>query len=325
MFDNGKISVIVPVYNVESYLDRCLMSLESQTYRNIEIVLVDDGSTDRSGVLCDEAARRDARIKVIHKANGGLSDARNVGIAASSGEWIYLLDSDDYISPHCFSRMLAVALSNDSDIVECQFVRVYDYDEIDWGEPGGRVVTLDRDRALDKFLDYDGTWIMAWNKLYKASLFKSIVFPIGKLNEDEFTTPYLVDSCRRYSIVSDELYAYYQRPGSIMHSGFSDGRLDVLDAHAERYAYFSTKYPGAYEGVVAFHWYSCLIKALTRYRRDMSADQKRKIFSQREFCLRVLGKADLSLKRRVQIDMYRLLPRVGVSLSEKGASGWLQK
>lgn len=320
MSSNEKISVVVPVYNVASYLGRCLRSLGSQTFKNIEIILVDDGSTDGSGELCDDAACHDERIKVIHKANGGLSDARNVGIAAATGTWIFLLDSDDYVSPYCFSRMLEVAISEDADIVECQFMCVSAHDAFNWSAPDGQVVALNKEEALAKFLDYDGTWIMAWNKLYKADLFIELAFPKGKLNEDEFITPYLVDSCHRYAIISDELYAYYQRPGSIMHSGFSDGRLDVLDAHAERYAHFSAKYPGVYDGIIAFHWFSCLVKMFEKYRNQMSADQLQKVSAQRKACLSVLDASELSLKRHIQICIYKLFPRVGILLAEKGAS-----
>lgn len=325
MCNSEKISVVVPVYNVSIYLDRCLNSLICQNHVNIEIILVDDGSTDCSGELCEQFALNDSRVKVIHKENGGLSDARNVGLAAATGGWIFLLDSDDYISPYCLSRLLDVAISQGSDIVECQFSCVGDNDSTEWTVPDGSVITLDRTQALSRFLDYDGTWVMAWNKLYKSSLFEGVAFPKGRLNEDEFTTPFLVDSCNSYSIVSDQLYAYYQRPGSIMHSGFSDGRLDVLKAHKERFSYFSAKYSGAYDGVIAFHWFSCLVKLLVKYREDMSADQLRTISSQQEFCLSVLRETCLPFKRRVQVIVYRLFPWLGVLLAEKGISRCSQR
>lgn len=307
------VSIIVPVYNVERQLKRCVDSLLAQTYKKIEIILVDDGSGDSSGEICDCYSRFPV-VHVIHKANGGLSDARNVGLKALSGSWVTFVDSDDFVSPYFVERMLGAALDNGADIVECQFEKVFDDTDVVWRFPDGSVETLNKKEAVSKFLNYDGTWIMAWNKLYRADLFEHINFPVGRLNEDEFVTPYLVDSCKRYSIVSDVLYAYYQRPGSIMNSGFTSARLDVLSAHQERFVYFSAEYGGEYDGVVAYHWLACATKIATKYRKQMDVIQTELVDEQRRQCLGILSKTKISFSMRLRSLAYRWFPDVVAAL-----------
>lgn len=253
MQNNDLVSIIVPVYNVEDYLPRCLESISAQTYHNIEVILVDDGSTDGSGRICDEASSADARFTVVHKANGGLSDARNTGLSVIGGAWVFFLDSDDYISPYCIETMLKVALASGAEIVECEFSAIGDDERLNWTYPSGRYELYRQPEALERFLDYSGTWIMAWNKLYRADLFEGIRFPIGRLNEDEFTTPYLVERTRLYASLKDSLYAYVQREGSIMHTSFSEKKLDGLEALSQRLKHFSCLGSDRIDAVNAYH------------------------------------------------------------------------
>ena len=253
MQNNDLVSIIVPVYNVEKYIQKCLASISAQTYHNIEVILVDDGSTDGSGRICDEASSADARFTVVHKANGGLSDARNTGLSAIGGTWVFFLDSDDYISPHCIETMLNAALESGAEIVECEFSTVGDDEKINWTYPTGRYELHRQPEALERFLDYRGTWIMAWNKLYRADLFEDIRFPVGRLNEDEFTTPYLVEHARLYASLKDSLYAYVQREGSIMHTAFSEKKLDGLEALSQRLKHFSSLDNDRIDAINAYH------------------------------------------------------------------------
>lgn len=253
MQNNDLVSIIVPVYNVEKYIQKCLASISAQTYHNIEVILVDDGSTDGSERICDEASSADARFTVVHKANGGLSDARNTGLSAIGGTWVFFLDSDDYISPHCIETMLNAALESGAEIVECEFSTVGDDENINWTYPTGRYELHRQPEALERFLDYRGTWIMAWNKLYRADLFEDIRFPVGRLNEDEFTTPYLVEHARLYASLKDSLYAYVQREGSIMHTAFSEKKLDGLEALSQRLKHFSCLDNDRIDAINAYH------------------------------------------------------------------------
>ena len=174
-----KISVIVPVYKVEPYLSRCLDSIINQTYRNLEIILVDDGSPDRCGEICDEYARQDSRIRVIHKANGGLSDARNHGIDVAIGDYIAFVDSDDYIATDMYEKMLARLELDNSDMVVCNYYR---FDEGSAPPKDGYIQLPDRvltqDEAFDFYLQIGGDYVSAWNKLYKRTIFDDLRYPV---------------------------------------------------------------------------------------------------------------------------------------------------
>lgn len=184
---SAKISVIVPVYKVEPYLSRCLDSIINQTYRNLEIILVDDGSPDHCGEICDEYARQDSRIRVIHKSNGGLSDARNHGIDVATGDYIAFVDSDDYVTTDMYEKMLARLEFDNSDMVVCNYYR---FDEGSVPPEYGYINLPDRvlskDEAFDFYLQIGGDYVSAWNKLYKRGIFADLRYPTGKIYEDTF-------------------------------------------------------------------------------------------------------------------------------------------
>lgn len=189
------VSVIVPVYKVEPYLDRCVSSIVSQTYRNLEILLVDDGSPDRCGQMCDDWALKDSRIKVIHKPNGGLSDARNAGIRASKGEYIAFVDSDDYLSCEMIEKLYQAACSASAKMALCNINCINDAG-IPTGQSEGSPITdeiLQAEDILPRFYRSLGWfYIVAWNKLYHRSLLSSETFPVGKWHEDEFVAAQLI-------------------------------------------------------------------------------------------------------------------------------------
>ena len=180
------ISVIVPIYKVEEYLDRCVESLVNQTYKNLEIILVDDGSPDNCPKMCDDWAKKDSRIKVVHKKNGGLSDARNAGFEVATGDIISFIDSDDWIEPEMFETMLSQMEKDDSDIVSCG---------VNWVEENGsviRTVTVSEDSvrdthtAMQELINDNRVKQHVWNKLYKYDMIKDIPFEKGKYHEDVF-------------------------------------------------------------------------------------------------------------------------------------------
>lgn len=239
------ISVIIPVYNVKGYINKCLQSIVSQSYENLEIILIDDGSTDGSGEICDEWRIKDERIKVIHKNNGGLSDARNAGIDIANGEFIAFIDSDDYILPDYFSYLFDLATQNNADLSVCQLITVDEEDNyIGIGGKSVDTVIEGEVECMKAFLKDPAIDTTAWRKLYRKELFDSgIRYPVGKYHEDVFTTYKIIALCKRIVIGSKPLYAYRQRAGSIQNSTFSSKHMDAITASKERYKFISQKYP----------------------------------------------------------------------------------
>lgn len=222
------ISVIVPIYNVENYLKECIDSIIYQSYKNLEIILVDDGSTDNSGIICDDYAKIDSRIKVIHKKNGGISDTRNVGIDNSKGEYILFIDSDDYIDKDMCKILINKALKTDSDIVICNFYRVIDEIKIK-----NTLSDIEENRCFNSYeflkifferrKDYGGLSV-PWNKLYKASLFKNIRYNVGYIFEDIDIIYKLYYKAKRIIVIDIPLYYYRYRLQSITAS-FSEKHI----------------------------------------------------------------------------------------------------
>lgn len=228
------ISIIVPIYKVEPWLRRCVDSILSQTYSDLEIILVDDGSPDNCGAICDEYATIDSRVKVIHKPNGGLSDARNAGIAIAKGEYIGFVDSDDYIEPEMYERLLKAALEQHAKLSMCAF-----YCENDDGTMNELdAVSLIPDgvqgaEALFVKLSEGNGWFftVAWNKLYHRSLLNDRFYPKGKYHEDEFVIAPLLWEAKKVACISFKGYHYvYLRKGSITGSNTDFRHLDALEA-----------------------------------------------------------------------------------------------
>jgi glycosyltransferase involved in cell wall biosynthesis len=236
-----KISVIVPIYKVEKYLNRCVDSIINQTYRNLEIILVDDGSPDNSGRISDEYARTDSRVRVIHKSNGGLSDARNAGIEIATGEYIGFVDSDDFIHPEMFRDLHEQIQKHDADIAQCSFRPVTDDTFIDPGGAGNEKVISNLDALRLIYTQYKVDYIVAWDKLYRKHLFNSIRFPVSKIHEDEFTTYKLFYLSGKIVVIDKKYYYYYQSPNSIIRSGFNLKKLHYTEAMEERILFFKEK------------------------------------------------------------------------------------
>ena len=233
-----EISVIVPVYKVENFLHRCVDSILCQTFRDFELILVDDGSPDSCGSICDAYAARDSRIHVIHQQNGGLSAARNTGIdwvmSHSHSHWLAFVDSDDWVHPEYLQQLYAAAEQTFSKISVCGFCRT-------GGEPlpEGEDFSIQAMSADDYYCGsvHDGVTAVAWNKLYHRSLFKKLRYPIGKLHEDEFTTYKAVYQAGKVGVTPARLYAYYQNPDGIMRSDWNPRRMHVLEAFEEQIAF----------------------------------------------------------------------------------------
>ena len=212
-----KISIIVPVYNVENYVSDCITSLLKQTYENTEIILVDDGSLDNSGKICDEYAKKDARIKVIHQKNAGVSAARNRGIEAATGDYIGFVDSDDYVSEEMYEYLLSVCLNNNVDIAQCD--RVYTeklYTEREKIEnTSEKVYIINRQKALHELLCSQSVRSSLWSKLYKKKLFDGVrLDPRLVAGEDGIANYQLISKTDKIAVSEKTCYYYYRRSGS---------------------------------------------------------------------------------------------------------------
>ena len=202
-----KISIIVPVYNVEQYLERCVESLINQTHKNIEIILVDDGSKDNSGKLCDELAQRDSRIVVYHKENGGLSGARNYGIDKATSDYVGFVDSDDFVDEDMYEILLSNLLKYDSEISFCRLNDVYN-DEITKDNTENKPYLMTSEQAIKMVLEAKVFSVTAVNKLYKKSLFDQIRFDKGKIAEDAFIMVDLLSRCEKIAARGEKVLLY---------------------------------------------------------------------------------------------------------------------
>ena len=251
MRDEELISVIVPIYNVERYLRRCIDSIIYQSYENIEIILVDDGSSDSSGDICEEYKERDKRVCVIHKENGGLSDARNVGIDIATGKYLTFIDSDDYVSISYIEELYNYLIQNKADIAVCSMQKVSGYltEKLIEKDACKIKVWNSEDALRQMLLQYDIT-CNAWGKLYISELFKNIRYPKGKLYEDLATTYKLIDMSNKIVFFDKKLYAYYQRIDSIQNSEFSEKKLDEIEIVNELVSFVEKKYPRLKNAVI---------------------------------------------------------------------------
>lgn len=237
------VSIIVPVYNVEEYLDDCVNSILSQSHKTIQVILVDDGSTDNSGLLCDNYVRKDSRVETIHKKNGGLSSARNAGIKLAKGEYIAFIDSDDAISKYYVERLLTITKETDADISLCGISKgeQLTLDKFTYTTDIPKVFTHDR-LYKDFYLDVNDVMItVAWNKLYRASIVKDLYFPEGYNNEDMRYTPIALDRATRIAVTQDKLIFYRIRPGSIQTSCFNPKKLHIIEAFRFQKEFFREK------------------------------------------------------------------------------------
>ena len=237
-----KISIIVPVYNVEAYLERCVESILKQTYTNFELLLVNDGSTDKSGELCDELALRDQRIRVIHKENGGLSAARNTGIDYASSDLIGFIDSDDYIDEDMYETLYRHLRESNADLSMCGHYDVYhqipekQVSEIKTWE-------LSSEKAIKMVMEAKILSVTAVNKLYKKELFTQLRFEVGKIAEDAFIMIRLLDQCQKVVATNEKKYYYVHRENSITTQKFSLKFLNVIEAYEQNANIIREHYP----------------------------------------------------------------------------------
>lgn len=285
-----KISVIVPIYNVEKYLENCVSSIIKQTYTNLEIILVDDGSTDSSKIICDDLAAKDSRIKVIHKENGGLSSARNEGMKIATGELIGFVDSDDYIIPEFYEYLYDMLEKNNADISEGKFLRISE--EL---MSNAERILIDKNNEvkieeivsnnLDALYTLYGIneeeyvqKVVVWNKLYKKELFENIIFPEGRLHEDEFTTYKLLYKSKKIVSSNKFIHGYMQTQKSIMRTEIKQKRIDdCLESILSSLEFFHEKNMYELETKIMMRYLDICIELSWKISNQNSDTKKQKL------------------------------------------------
>lgn len=241
-----KISIIVPVYNLETLLPKCVDSILSQTFTKFELILVNDGSTDGSGELCDKYVENDGRVQVIHKKNGGVASARNAGLEAAKGEYIGFVDNDDYINKYMFEVLYNNAITHSADIVICDYLEIEEeqYYNIEKYHSNYKIQHYNNIEALNQlYMTNNVTFVVPWNKLYKRELFKDIEYKIGSINDDETVIHELLYYSNKITYIQTGLYYYLQRKGSQMDLNipFDIRRFDLVYAKKIREVFFKNK------------------------------------------------------------------------------------
>ncbi|MGE8204569.1 glycosyltransferase family 2 protein [Heyndrickxia sp. NPDC080065] len=268
---NPAISIIVPVYNEELYLKQCIDSILAQTFTNFELILVNDGSTDCSGDICDEYESKNSRVRVIHKNNGGLSSARNAGIKEAEGEYIGFIDSDDFIDENMYKNLYQLCQETNSDISICRFGR-----EID-----GELISDDEEKIIKEMDHIEGMRQLfkgvlyrfsVCNKLFKKTCFENILFPEGRIHEDLSTTYKLFSNANKVVFTNYVGYMYVKRENSILTSTFNKRRLDAFTGWEEILPFMKQNYPQLSNVVYACFAYACVDNSY--YIVNQVADKK---------------------------------------------------
>ncbi len=270
------ISVIVPIYKVEKYLRKCVDSICNQTYENLEIILVDDGSPDTSGKIADELSEKDSRIKVIHKQNGGLSSARNAGLDVATGEYVAFVDSDDCIKPEMYEILYGRAISEDADISAGGMASVKDgVMQTAFNPVFDEKMTFTSEEAERELIRNIRITNSMCDKLFKKEIFSDLRMREGIIYEDMQLQPFCVAKANRITYTSEPFYCYNVTEGSILRSGYSIRHYQVIENSRERLDFLRKNYPSVYPEALAMHMAYC-IEAIFRSRGESEWDEKRR-------------------------------------------------
>ncbi|MGZ7886317.1 glycosyltransferase family 2 protein [Ligilactobacillus salivarius] len=310
---NVEVSVIIPVYNVRKYLRRCIESVLDQNFDNYEIILVDDGSTDGSEELCDLYKSKHDRVRVYHKENGGLSDARNYGIDKSKGRYLAFIDSDDYIAYDYLSTLYTMIVKNKVKIScvsshkvktdKLVFSKEDDTDEVD---------VLSNINTLKRVFKRDDVSVSAWGKMYDRELFNEIRYPKGKLYEDLYTTPYLIEKSEKVALSRSKKYYYYVRKDSITKRTISNKDYSIFEALQNLVDYFGNKYQELYEPAIACYILYTINNIINRLVFvDNGLPTIKKIMKKKKkYWFIALTRRYLPIRLRIQILVLKLSPQL---------------
>jgi len=306
------VSVIVPVYNVECYIENCLNSLIAQTFKSWEAILVDDGSPDRSGDICEEFAACDPRFRVVHKMNGGQSSARNLAIPIANGEYYFFLDSDDYLHSDALQHLLTLANQSGADIIQCGYIR-------------GSETLFPINTAKEVVRSYDNhsiftafaAKVIPWGKLYKRSVIGDIRFPEGLINEDDFTTWKFYYNAPKTVITSKPLYYYTINPNSTMANQKRKPNLCYFDAYRERISFFSKTNEHDLEAISRIQWMKSLVMLYSNHQLSSTERTKIKRLFQENYKSKSLRIVSIPPKLRFVFFLFFIAPMPASRLINK--------
>ena len=306
------ISIVVPIYNVEKYLKTCIDSIINQTYTNLEIILVDDGSLDNCGKICDEYKITDKRIKVVHKKNGGLSDARNAGIDVSTGKYIAFIDSDDYVAENYIEILYNLCIENNVLLSECNYKRVQSSDKIETKQDKETCIYTGKEMSKRLYTEDCIRTIVVWNKLYKSELFNELRFPKGKINEDEFTIYKIFYNIDKVAITKEKLYYYRVSPDSIMNRKFNEKRLDLIEALEERMKFYKEKREKELYNLTLKSYIEHLIEYYRLCKRYIPDKYYNKIILKkyRKNFFRMINLNEIKIKRKIKYTIFLFTPNL---------------
>jgi glycosyltransferase involved in cell wall biosynthesis len=311
-----EISIIVPVYNLESLLRKCVDSILEQSFTNFELILVNDGSTDQSGEICDEYASKDSRVRVIHKKNGGVASSRNAGLSVANGNYIGFVDNDDYINKYMFETLYHGAVSHTADIIICDYVEVGEKQHCDKQKRDTHyhIEHYNHIEACNQLYTTNNvTFVVPWNKLYKKSLFKEIEYKVGNINDDETVAHELLYRSNKVTYIQTGLYYYVQREGSQMDStaSFNIKRFDAIYAFSYREKFFrQVKEKELHEKALKhfmekFFWYYYLAQENLQYV-DKELKLLKRVFDQS--LIHILRHKHIGWKQKIMCIVFSINP-----------------
>lgn len=315
--DMERISIIIPVYNTEMYIKRCLQSILTQTYQNFEIIIVDDGSTDRSIEICKEFALKSRKIKILHIENSGVSAARNIGIRHSTGNYICFIDSDDFIDCFLFEKVISCFTMYNCDMVKFGATIVHNSEnKIVYDVKNCNVEIFNTSNALQEYFygNEKKLKVQVWSGVYRKELFKNIEFPIGKAYEDSYVTPHLIVKSEIIVYLDYPGYFYYMRSASIMHTGLTESKIAAYDLYKILFDVVCKPFP-EYENFICEKWvyqyiytYRSIIKSRRGYIVNRAWRKKiyKELWKQKKFLLQ----KEIGDSCRKQLYLFLLSPLV---------------
>ncbi len=315
------ISIIVPVYNVQQFLPKCLDSILAQTYKNIEIIIVDDGAKDNSGKICDEYGIKYSNIQVIHKSNGGLSDARNKGIEFVNGKYIIFVDSDDIIAPQLVEYLYRLIKKNNAEIGICEVAHCYPNKKILFKNSKDEYV-LNSEQAIEEMLYQKSFLVSAWAKIYPTEFFRDIKFPVGVLFEDSAIMYRLFDKADKVVYGTAKLYGYMHRENSITTKKFSINDCDILKICEQISAYMEERKENLKKAAKSYHMaaaFRIYMNAPKNAGFDKQIEECKKFLD--ENCNKVLADKNIRKKMKIALLIYKY-GRFAMPLIYKKVNRW---
>ena len=297
------ISVIVPIYMGEKWLPRCIEAIRNQSFQNLEIILVNDGSPDNSGRVCEEFAAIDNRIKIVHKENGGLSDARNAGIAVAAGQYIMFVDEDDYIHPDMAKILYQTMKATKADIVVCDFLPVSDEAKVEYPQitQTAEPVCFEGQEIMNQLYYRNLLTVVAWNKLYKKEVFAKHGYIKGRVHDDESAIHFILHACKKTAYIEEKLYYYVQREGSITSKRKWNYYSDTWQAYEERLAFLEEN---GYVQMASYTKEHMLHYAVTYYKMLKGSPEAKEIAKEMRTVFKTLLTHD-DIRQKLSPDLRR--------------------